>query len=172
MVNIYKSKLIHTAYFDRSKGLFTLQSFNSDTEEMQTQFTRLPALSGQKDYQNTSWSTGKSPIPLSSEVKEDYRLWLDNQYQENIWPWQDKNKIGEFWHISTGDDKRFIYSKDGAKVRNAIGLHVDNEYPGSAGCIVLVANTETQKLNILLLREYLKAIQKFENLPFIKLVIF
>lgn len=164
-------KLKHTAYFDRNNELFTFQTFNQENQQIQTKFIQLPAKSGQKNYQDTGWSTGKSPIPYTSEIKESYKLWLDVQYQPNKWPWEDKNKIGEFWPISTDNSKRFIHSKDGNKIRDAIGLHVDNEYPGSAGCIVLQCNTLIQKVNILYLREYLKAIRKYEKLDYVELVV-
>jgi hypothetical protein len=58
-------------------------------------------------------------------------------------------EIGEFYQISnTPLNRRLIKNPKGPEFRQDIGLHPENAYPGSVGCIVLVHETpdETQKV--------------------------
>lgn len=123
---------VYTAYYDRNydtiEGLFTIQ--NSKGEKL---FERLPTRSGQVAWTDTSWERGKSPIPYGS-----FKLWLDSY---NKGTRAGARGIGEFFPISTEEDRHTIYSAGRRRKRTAIGLHEENTIPGSAGCIVLLTNT-------------------------------
>lgn len=125
------------AFYDRQantiEGRFTVRTI--DEGQIVKEFVRLPARSGQKGFENTSWVRGKSPIPFG-----EYLLWIDKPLQ----PWQDAGRsgIGHFLNISnTPTDRRGIYGDTG-QVRKDIGLHPENGWEGSAGCIVLIPSDE------------------------------
>lgn len=106
-------------------------------------FTRLHARSGQEGWTKTSWTSSKSPIPYSKEIKGDLRLWLHPRQKDQ---WAGATGIGEFWPISSQDsDDVFIWSLDGKKFRKVIGGHPDNKWKGSAGCVVLAVETPELK---------------------------
>jgi hypothetical protein len=63
--------------------------------------------------------------------------------------------IGEFYPISTNGDGLTIVGKDPAQRRYEIGLHEENMWAGSAGCIVIVNPNDWQAI-----RQELKAIAK------------
>ena len=123
--------MLWKAFFKRHantiEGEFTLQK---DGVKI---FDRLLARSGQEGYTDTSWRTGKSPIPFGV-----HNLYLD--------PYQDRQRagakgIGEFFPIantSTSEIRALSYKTTGL-VRKAIGLHEENMWKGSAGCIVIVS---------------------------------
>lgn len=151
----------YTAYFDRNprkiEGYFTIQ----DTDGNKI-FDRLPAASGQRGYTNTDWVRGKSPIPFGK-----YRLWLQ-PIGEGTEP--GRSGVGEFYNISTGDDKRLIFETltDGRsvypkRVRQDIGLHADNSFPGSAGCIVLSIDSHPRREEVQRLWSFLKEEGKYEK---------
>lgn len=143
-----------TAYFDRwegsIEGLFTIQeSYDGKVTKV---FSQLPARSGQSAYTRTNWVRGKSPIPFSQQSKQNHwRLWTHSISQGQ---WAGERGIGEFFYISSGDDPLTMTDHRG-HYRRAIGLHPENKIPGSAGCIVLVADTEEQRTEITALFEYL-----------------
>jgi len=157
-----------TAYYDRTKGsingFFTLQTvFNGQIVKA---FKRLPARSGQIKKANESWSYG-SPIPFSVEIAPKiYKLWLRGQYQPG--QWAGHAGIGEFWQISTEDDKVTILSGQGKKL--AVGVHPENRFPGSLACVVLVNETNRQRTAILEARDWAKELSKhFEYIDLIVL---
>jgi len=152
---------ITTAYYDRKKindinGFFTLQIVNSKNFNIIKRFEKLPARSGQYGFTD-SWTRGNSPIPYSKECVEDLYIWLDWQLQSN--EWSGKKGIGEFWFVGTGEDRFKIIGKNGKSRRN-IGVHPENSFVGSLGCIVLLNETEKQKQKILKMREHLKKIRE------------
>lgn len=128
-----------TAYYDRRdktiEGLFTLKSSNPADEA--DNLIRLPARSGQRGYEGTSWERGKSPIPVGK-----YWLWVGRGKDIGVQP--GRTGIGEFYPISSGDDPRLIINvgrpmpKKNRLFRQDIGLHPENALPGSAGCIVIL----------------------------------
>lgn len=106
-------------------------------------FTRLHARSGQEGWTKTNWTSSKSPIPYSKDVKGDLRLWLRPRQKDQ---WAGATGIGEFWPISSQDgDDIFIWSLDGKQSRKVIGGHPENKFKGSAGCVVLVCDTPATK---------------------------
>lgn len=139
-------------YYDRQagsiEGFLTVQK--SVGEEVTKLFSRLPARSGQRGWENTSWQRGKSPIPYGS-----HKLLLK---PVNPGTWPGKTGIGEFFPIFTSDhDKRVIFDpKDGSKRRIDVGLHPENAIPGSAGCIVLLTDTPEKKSKVKELFSFLR----------------
>ncbi len=147
------------AYFDRNprnvEGFFTLVEIEG--LEVKPLFQRLPARSGQAGYTKTDWIRGKSPIPYGKHL-----LWLSPL---DTGKFADYNGIGEFYPISNREGaKRVIWGKDGT--RQDIGLHPENKYPGSAGCIVLLVDTPERKQRVIELFEYLRELGKSQkNIP-------
>lgn len=149
-----------TAWYDRVPnsidGFFTLQDATG-----KKLFDRLPARSGQRGWTNTSWERGKSPIPYSSEIKGQYHLWLR---PVNNGVKLDDDGIGLFWPISSSPTSRDrIYSKDFRKERHAVGLHGENRWNGSAGCIVLLWDTTPRKEQVLSLYKTLEQAAKYQE---------
>jgi len=157
-----------TAYFDRNpediNGLFTVQDHDGGKL-----FNRLPARSGQPGFTNTSWIRGKSPIPYSGELNSnELKIWLKKPQQFEQWP--KASGIGEFWAISNSDDMRTIRGISKDFIRQDIGLHPENMYKGSAGCIVLVHDTADQIIQVVKLHKFLlKLIGQYDYLPLIVL---
>lgn len=141
------------AFFDRSEttidGYFTLM-IKEPGRSARKLFERLPARSGQSGYTNTNWTRGKSPIPFGI-----HHLWL-KPVDPDKWP--DYNGIGEFYPISSNEkNKRKIQGlSNRAKERWDIGLHPENQYPGSAGCIVLLVDTLERKAAVKALFKFLR----------------
>jgi hypothetical protein len=161
---------IATLYFDRNtstiEGKVTLKILNKETNEVIQEVVRLQARSGQNGYTNTSWTTGKSPIPFGKHI-----LWLDRTLQKG--QWAIGKGIGEFYPISssTANSDVIVDPANPKNIRRAVGLHPENAYAGSAGCIVLVADTQTKKNDILKLRTELLLLHKagFKNIPLVVL---
>ena len=123
--------MIYRAFYDRKdgniEGFFTIQDENGKPF-----FQHLNARSGQKGFENTEWSRGKSPIPFG-----DHYLWIG--YPVGIGTRAGKTGIGEFYPISNmAGDRNLIQGPSPQITRRSIGLHAENSYVGSAGCIVLV----------------------------------
>lgn len=146
---------VYRAFFKRSAQQFTLQ----ETQGGKTTklFDRLAAKSGQNVPQE--WIPGKSPIPLGS-----YRLWTDS-IKSGLDEHYDG--IGEFFSISTGENRNLIQGKLSGQARWNIGLHWENHYPGSAGCIVLQDSTDEQRANIRSLFKLLRTL----GVPYIDLTV-
>ncbi len=177
--------LITTAYFDRSEntieGFFTLKTVERDTSDptyVKTikEFSKLPARSGLKGTEKTSWERGHSPIPWTrnanvEEVKKNPKLfpeclwiWLRLVLQEG--QWAGNTGIGEFRYISTELTQPSIIRSPSnpSLVREAIGIHPENSRKGSSGCIVLLASTEGQRKKIIELQDYVKVLAKTTKL--------
>jgi hypothetical protein len=142
------------AFFKRDpnsiEGLFTLQ------ENGEPIFKRLRARSGQAGFTKTNWNRGKSPIPFGN-----YLLWLDSPL--DIGKRAGAKGIGEFYNISsTTDNRRIIANPGGIEKRWDIGLHAENSYPGSAGCIVLVDVDHAYEKVFPYLRQLGKRVQTIE----------
>lgn len=160
-----------TAYYDRksstdNNGFFTVKQTSGGN--VLKEFTRLPARSGQWGFQD-SWTRAKSPIPFSDEITGEYKIWLNGQSQWLQWAFG--GGIGEFWRISNHNDRTSIIGKESGQYRSAIGVHPENEYPGSAGCIVLVNDTREQEGEIIRLRNWLLECRKKYKIDHIKLVV-
>lgn len=142
------------AYFDRDvnnvNGLFSIV----DASGVKV-FNRLPVRSGQAGFTHTSWTSGKSPIPFSKELSAPLRILLNHPNQEGQWP-ATPGGIGEFWLITNVPGTDLIRGKEAGHVRQAIGCHPENAYRGSAGCIVFLHDTQTQKDELLRLTKWSK----------------
>jgi hypothetical protein len=173
MTHITQPKAPFTLYVDRNpnsiEGRLTLQPDVTQIKantliDDNTPFIRLPIRSGQKGYEGTSWVRGKSPIPFGQ-----FRLWLQ-PLSRGVLP--GKTGIGEFYPISSSvKDKRLLqHTHNKHFIRQDIGLHRENALPGSAGCVVLVANTPEESRLIDRLFDFLTQLGKsFEWLPVIVL---
>lgn len=160
---------VATLYFDRSEnsinGVVTLKVLHKYTGEIITSIEKLPARSGQNGYTHSSWTTGKSPIPFG-----DHLLWLDRTKQKG--EWATGKGIGEFYPISSDrkDSTKIVNPNNPSLVRNAVGLHPENAYAGSAGCIVLLHETKEQIDKVLKLRGTLISLAE-SGFKYIKLVV-
>jgi hypothetical protein len=97
--------------------------------------TQAVTRSGQAGHTQTSWVRGKSPIPYG-----EYRLYL---HPNNVGMKAGRTGIGEFYPISNQPDQATILNPLNKKQkRTEIGLHQENALPGSAGCIVVVFETD------------------------------
>jgi len=112
-------------------------------------FERLPFASGQYPYTDggdEDWVTGKGPIPFTSPG-ENY--WLSTRKE----PLQMEPVGTPFYCFSSKKGERVIYGPNG-KQRADAGLHLENRFPGSAGCVVLMHDTpERERLAWLLFAE-------------------
>ena len=134
---------------------------------------KVDALSGSIKEANSSWVSGRSPIPRSAEVQGGkLYIWVNPNKvnQRGQVPLNGKD-IGEFFPISSSTkDSTVIWSKDKTKIRTVIGGHLDNYKlwdkilkkvkdlfgaPGSAGCVVISADSETQWNKAMAVREML-----------------
>lgn len=126
--------MVHDLYFDRSTttvdGKLTLHKDGKPV------FKQLAARSGQAGHTSTNWETGKSPIPFG-------RHWLQARY--NLLQMAPKNT--PFFPIATGKGQRVIWEGGQRnRQRKDIGLHKENQYKGSAGCVVIVNPDEADAL--------------------------
>ena len=82
------------------------------------------------------WITGRSPIPPRTDYKIDLR-----------WTYSDLAGIaGRFYHVLPDPIDR----GDGSGLRRTeIGLHQDNGYPGTSGCIGVVGSDWSRLCNVL-----------------------
>jgi hypothetical protein len=160
MENPYK------AYFDRTKGQLDGKFSIVDSRTGHKPFNQLPVRSGQRGYLDTSWQTGKSPIPYSQECKYTLRIDLRNPLNYGTFP--TGGGIGEFWHIynSPSNDTNLIIGKENGQIRNSCGCHPENIYPGSAGCIVFLWDTEARKKEFMRFSIWLRSLSGlYEYLP-------
>jgi hypothetical protein len=138
-------KLEVRAFYDRRKdsieGLFTL------IVNGKTVFKQLAARSGQNGSQSTNFVSGKSPIPL---IGKETEYVISTQAISNGATIPTGGQIGRFYPICTSLKNRMrIVFPQGE--RFAIGLHPENAFKGSLGCIVLVVETAKQVKEVLAL---------------------
>jgi hypothetical protein len=108
-------------------------------------FKQLPVRSGQAGYINAPWVRRLGAIPYNREVKSG-KLYIHLQPVEDPRGDFNNNGIGLFFPISDSTEQtRRIEGEHWSEVRFDIGLHPENKYPGSQGCIVLVWDTKAKK---------------------------
>lgn len=125
--------MIITAYYKRPTqgidGVFTIQDNQGNKL-----IDRVKARSGQKGHAHTSWTRGKSPIPFGMHSMS---LVPYNRGQV-----AGRTGIGQFYPI--GNDGGHYRIVEGKRIRTAIGLHEENMWDGSAGCVVIVQHKDWQ----------------------------
>jgi len=131
--------MTHKIYYDRTRGqmdgVLTLQSVeNGKAVKI---FERLPVRSGQPGYLNggeDDWVRGNGATPYG-------RHWLNcNPTKMVLMP-----KNTPFYSISSQKGTKTIFSPGLSKKRFDIGLHLENQFKGSAGCCVLIVDTPEQR---------------------------
>jgi hypothetical protein len=141
-------RLFYDRQRDTIEGFLTLQVTNQLTGVTIKTLNRLPARSGQNPLANTSWERGKSPIPFNNQV-QGKELWvhLSPIKQEGTILAPPKG-IGEAWPVSTSlSEKDTIWHANGKQKRTLIRIHDENNYRGSAGCIVIVNDSDYMALH-------------------------
>lgn len=130
----------HRIFYDRNngsiEGLLTINRVEDDGIVTPI-FKRIKARSGQWWHKATSWKRGKSPCPYGEHFisTQPERLLME--------------PVGTrfFPMCSDPKNKRLIqHPTDGRLQRWDIGLHRENRYPGSAGCIVIVDDAMAEKM--------------------------
>jgi hypothetical protein len=139
-------------FYDRQKGtiegFLTLQVTDQQTDKTTKILDKIPARSGQAALADTSWERGKSPIPFNSQV-QGKELWvhLTPIKQEGTILAPSKG-IGEAWPVSTSlSEKDTIWHANGKQKRTLIRIHDENNNRGSAGCIVIVHDSDYMDLH-------------------------
>jgi hypothetical protein len=166
------NNLTTTAYYDRSiesiNGLFTVKTVNKLSGLVVREFARLPSSSGQRGYEKISFKRGKAPIPFSNELTKPYKLWIDKPLQER--EWAGARGIGAFYAISTENDRITTKNKYG-EIRENLGWHPNNLIAGSAGCVVVEADTEERRKQIIAIWDYFDKLAEtgITNIPLIVL---
>lgn len=141
------------AYFKRGltscEGVLTIQK-SENGQVVEKPINQILTRSGHPDFFNREWVRAKSPCPRGL-----FRLWL-TPTNKGIAAGQ--TGIGEFYPMSS-DDSRFNINENecgpmpvGATIRrrSQIGLHEENKWRGSAGCLVVVKHTDWIKIRDLL----------------------
>jgi len=139
-------------FFQRHQG--TNEGWLTVIEDGKKVFTRLPCRTGQASAigQEFEWTRGRGPIPALDPLY----LWTSaNLNGGKMFP-TSREGIGRFYHISSGGNKQVI-SKPGTSMtyRVAIGIHPENGFKGSAGCVVLIHDLPSQRENVKKLFAYL-----------------
>ena len=136
------SDISYTAFFDRDTttvdGWFTIQEFNRKTGRVTKLINRVAARSGQAGYTDTDWVTGQSPIPRGTHTLYTAPL---NKGQD-----AGATGIGEFYPIDNCGDRTSIWTANRRFRRLNIGLHEENKWRGSAGCVVIVKDKDWEKV--------------------------
>lgn len=156
---------IITAYYDRQpgtvNGFFSLKAYDPETRKERYLFEKLPARSGQQLYADTDNVTAKSPIHGGNHF-----LWIDTHKNNGAFFPDAPGAIGQFYSISTSPTNRTTCTY-GSNKRTAVGLHPENAFPGSAGCVVLLHEGAIQQASVIALFSFLDALGKSQ--PTIKL---
>ena len=119
-------------------------------------FKQLPVRSGQAGYLNAPWTRSVGAIPYNHQVKTN-ELYIHLQPVKDSRGDFNNDGIGLFFPISDSKDQvRTIKGADAREVRFDIGLHPENRWVGSAGCIVLLWNTPERKEMVEALFAWLK----------------
>ncbi|MEN6621510.1 MAG: hypothetical protein ABFD50_08185 [Smithella sp.] len=150
----------YTLYVDRQlgniNGFLTLQRVvNGQITKL---FEKLPIRSGQNGFVNSKdqdFIRSKGSIPFG-----DHYL---STKKESLWM---EPKGTPFYVVSSKPGERVIYGPSG-KTRHDIGLHMENQFPGSAGCVVLLHETSEQKRMVKLLFDELDQLNE-AGIKFIK----
>lgn len=128
----------YTLYVDRKlgaiNGVLTLQRVIDGVPYKI--FDKLPIASGRNGFVNSKdqdFIRSKGAIPFGDH-------WISTK-KEPLWM---EPKGTPFYVISSKPNERVIYGPNG-KTRHDIGLHLENNYAGSAGCVVLLHNTPERK---------------------------
>jgi hypothetical protein len=139
-------------YYKKSKnkieGCLSIIVRDDNKEVIESESIRdVVARSGAPGFHNTNGIRGKSPTPDGN-----YYLWNS---RDRIQQYNDLDatgsEIGRFYPISSGEtNHRLIKHSSGE--RWDIGLHDENSFRGSAGCIVVVDNSDFRKICKLLER--------------------
>lgn len=152
----------YTLWYGRNRaginGVLTLNGHDGkgNTHEV---LTRYPARSGQLGALLTDAIRGKSAIPYFGKGMNppaSYWLWTKCTSKHLFLP-KTKAGIGRFYPISTheGNPRKTVI---GGIIRWDLGLHPDNAYPGSAGCVVGEVDTEAEKQTLAILFNFLDAL--------------
>ncbi len=128
----------HRLFFDRDinsiEGLLTLLRIEDDGEVVPV-FKRVPARSGQWGHTKTSWKRGKSPIPFGNH-------WMSTTAGKlYMAPYGTR-----FYRIGSEPNNLDVIKDKRGNQRTLIGLHKENQYNGSAGCIVVVSMAMADKM--------------------------
>ncbi len=149
--------MTHVIYIDRKQNTVDgLMSIHKEIEpgKVEVIFKQVPIRSGQRGHTQTDWTRGKSPIPYGNH-------WLITKPK----PLQMEPRGTRFFSICTDlADQRLILGPEG-KVRWDIGLHRENNFPGSAGCVVIVDPKKAEEIF-----DYLVAIGKKEGFIRVKVL--
>jgi hypothetical protein len=145
----------HAIYFDRDKnridGVLTLQIIvNKRAVKV---FDKLPARSGQVGFTEQDWVDGKSPTPFGAMFMKTKSV-----------PLQMEPRNTPFFELCT-DTRRPGVITNGRDDRVACGLHFENDYPGTAGCVALVIDTRQQLAEAWALFHYVESLSPI--VPFI-----
>lgn len=135
----------YTLYIRRVKGsIYGVVTLQRVIDGQATKlFDKLPMASGQFGYLaggRQDWVKEKSPTPIGV-------YWLSTK----------KEPLGmepygtPFYCISDTQGARTIFSPDRKVIREAIGLHLENRFPGTVGCTALLHDTNTREQQAYLL---------------------
>lgn len=138
----------YTLYIKRTRGslygVVTLQRVvNGQVTKL---FDKLPMASGQVGYLaggRQDWAKSKSPTPIGE-------YWLSTKKEPLL-----MEPFGTpFYCLSDVQGRRTITSPDKAVIREHIGLHLENRFPGTIGCTALLHDTnQRDQLANLLFKE-------------------
>jgi hypothetical protein len=132
-------------FYDRRKG--SIEGFLTVLDATGKKlFDKLPARSGQNGYTQTNWVPAKSPIPLW-QPSVDYYLHLTPIHNGSDDFPTNASGTGLFFPISTHPHNPDLIEQ-GNNRRWHVGLHPENSYPGSAGCLVLLWNTPARNRRV------------------------
>ena len=146
-------------FYDRRKG--SIEGFLTVIDATGKKLLdKLPARSGQNGYTETNWVPAKSPIPLW-QPQVDYYLHLNPIQNGEVFP-KKASGIGLFFPISTHPHNPHLIEQ-GHNRRWHVGLHPENAYPGSAGCIVLLWDTPVRKEKVETLFRLLMELRKTQT---------
>lgn len=143
---------MYRAFFDRNVnhilGRFSIRDRRGDYV-----VEKVYVRSGQVGHTRTDWARGKSPIPFGS-----YNL---HTVPNNRGQVAGVSGIGEFFPIDNQGDRYTIKGQHRGQKRLEIGLHEENSYAGSAGCIVVVYHSDWLRI-----RDFLRNIShEYPSIP-------
>jgi hypothetical protein len=169
-----KAGFEYTLWYGRNRnnvdGVLTLNGKNAQGE-VHNVLIRLPARSGQNGALAVDTIANRSAIPYNGkDVKPFASYWLwTKPYDPTVFLPQTPAGIGRFYPISSGNNKRNIVVMDGthAVIRVDCGLHPENAYPGSAGCVVLLHRNRAEAVGLACLLNFIDvlATKGVERLP-------